>query len=500
MGAQEAELAAAPMAWGGAATPPSHRSSQLRTPCGGATPYSAEGDHHSQLCARAGASRSRQRVRRHAASPGAVWLRSGTGARGLLLLLLLLLVALLPEAVRAPQLHLDSLTPTCAAPGTTTRRTTEFEYSHRDPVVLWQLAANGTSATVCTHFWGGSNQSTWNYTGWEAPWRSAAFTCNEDDGTTSVEFFPTADCLNGNPIDVAGVLAARLAAAAAEVEDGLPDQNVTDLAAALIFTSGFPLPTSRLRTSARQGDNGTCFDTFATIDNVALRLAYRAAFNLQAGEAIDRSSLDMSAAEHERMATQLDAYRERLVQEALLPARRAFRFLFEGDNLCEQAPVTWADIPASRPLWTLPGSTSCAVNEATYNQSGVDLRAGQLYEGSFACPLSRWHPGQTDLALEITQVVHASPATCTGSADPLPACDVFFGDCGAVGMVHCGDGCVPAESAPPDCSTWFAAAPNRLSTSCFPGCTYAGPVDGEVSANFGFERIGWRGCSGSFDL
>lgn len=417
-----------------------------------------------------------------------------------LLLLLLLMAVVLPQAGRAPQLHLDSLTPSCAAPDSTSRRTTQFEYSHRDPVVLWRLAANGTSATVCTQFRDESNQSTWNYSGWDAPWRSAAFSCNEDDGTTSVEFFPTADCLNGNPIDVAGALAAQLAAVAAEVEDGLPDQNVTGVAAALIITSGFPLPTSRLRTSARQGDNGTCFDTFATVDDVALRLAYRAAFNLQAGEPIDRSSLDMSSAEYDRMSTQLDAYRERLVQEALLPARRAFRFVFEGDDLCEPAPVTWADVPASRPLWTLPGSTSCAANEVTYTQSGVDLRAEQLYEGSFACPLSRWHPGETDLALEITQVVHASPATCTGSADPLPLCNVFLGDCGAVGMVQCGDGCVPAESAPPDCSEWFAAAPNSLATSCFHGCTYTEPVDGEVSVNFGFERVGWRGCRGSFDL
>ncbi len=486
-------MVAAPTAWGCGTPPaltgkelPRDREWQRRSPC----------EDLSGSFERARHAVRRRGCRSYCRSDGV----RGLAAMGARRRLLLLLAVVRSQTLHAPQLHLDSLTPTCAAPDTTSRRTTEFEYSHRDPVVLWRLAANGTSATVCTQFRDVNNHSTWSYSGWDAPWRSAAFTCNEDDGTTSVEFFPTADCLNGNPIDVAGALAAQLAAVAAEVEDGLPDQNVTGLAAALIITSGFPLPTSRLRTSARQGDNGTCFDTYATIDDVALRLAYRAAFNLQAGESIDRSSLDMSSAEYGRMSTQLDAYRERLVQEALLPARRAFRFVFEGDSLCEPAPVTWADVPASRPIWTLPGSTSCAANEAMYNQSGVDLRAEQLYEGSFACPLSRWHPGETDLELEITQVVHASAATCTGSPDPLPSCSVFLGDCGAVGMVQCGDGCVPAESAPPDCSTWFAAAPNSLSTSCFPGCTYTEPVEGEVSVNFGFERIGWRGCSGSFDL
>jgi hypothetical protein len=415
----------------------------------------------------------------------------------------LLLLSVLPDTARAPRLHLDSMAPTCAdAASSATRRTTEFEYSHIDPVVLWQLAANGTSATVCTRFLDANNHSAsaWNYSGWEAPWRSAAFACNEDDGTTSVEFFRTEDCLEGNPIDVAGWFAAQLAAVAQEVEDGLPDQNVTGVAAALIFTSGFPLPTSRLRTSAREGDNGTCFDTSATIDDVALRLAYRAAFNLQAGQPIDRPTMDMSAAEVDRMDAQLSDYRERLLHEAVLPARRAFRFLFEGEDLCEAAPITWADVPASRPIWTVPGSTSCAADDVRYNESGVDLRAEQVYEGSFACPLSQWHPGETALTLEITQVIHAAPAACTGSAAPLPECDIFDRDCGAVGMVQCGDACVPAESAPPDCATWFAAGPNSLPSSCFAGCTYIDVVDGEVSANLDFERRGWRGCSGSFSL
>ena len=60
----------------------------------------------------------------------------------------LLLLSVLPDTARAPRLHLDSMAPTCAdAASSATRRTTEFEYSHIDPVVLWQLAAKAPEAS-----------------------------------------------------------------------------------------------------------------------------------------------------------------------------------------------------------------------------------------------------------------------------------------------------------------------------------------------------------------
>ena len=211
-------------------------------------------------------------------------------------MLLLLLLLLLCAAAEAPRLHLDGGA-RCAEPPTA-RRANNFSYTPTEAMALWRLEANRSLTTVCVPM-------RWNYSAWLAPWRSASLVCNRNDGSTSVEFFPTADCLNANPMDMPGVFAAELLAAVEGVEDGLPGRNVTEVASALVFTSGFPLPTSRLATRAA---NGTCFETSATLDDAALSVAFRSAFNLQAGHSPGRPAEEMGVVERALLNNQLHTY------------------------------------------------------------------------------------------------------------------------------------------------------------------------------------------------
>ena len=100
----------------------------------------------------------------------------------------------------------------------------------------------------------------------------------------------------------------------------------------------------------------------------------------------------------------LHTYRQRMVDEALVPARRAYRFTFEVGAECVAEPPPPTGVPESRPLWQWPLLSDCAAQEAVNNASGVDLRSGQVLDGSFSCPLSQYSAAEAELRLELTEV------------------------------------------------------------------------------------------------
>eukprot|EP01043_Picozoa_sp_COSAG02_P006650 COSAG02_NODE_191_length_30004_cov_86.740980_11_plen_2787_part_00 len=75
----------------------------------------------------------------------------------------------------------------------------------------------------------------------------------------------------------------------------------------------------------------------------------------------------------------------------------------------------------------------------------------------------------------VATTIAAVSASCDSSVD-LDCASLLASDCGPVGLVRCGDACVPQSSTASSCPVAFAAAANTTSMSCPIGCEYTAGV------------------------
>ena len=160
------------------------------------------------------------------------------------------------RAVQAVQLHIEVSHGACAGFSPVASTTVSLNYTG----VGDAGEGTGHAQPDCGAF-------SWNYSssdgGWQAPWRAASMTCNED-GSSSVSFFASLGCGSSNAVDVDGKLTRELMQAAALLEDGLPGANVS-LGGTVLVTTAFPLPATHMPGDALASLEGVCFDAIRPV-------------------------------------------------------------------------------------------------------------------------------------------------------------------------------------------------------------------------------------------